>query len=105
MLKKKIDAKARAAQLVGVFLLIFGMLCLPMAGLAAESIKFATLAPKGSTWMNNFEAMGKEMRAKTDGELRLRIYPNGVQGDELDVVRKMRAGLIHAGGDDSHWTR
>ncbi len=94
--KKTID-KAHTAQFVGVFLLIFGMLCLPMADLAAESIKFATLAPKGSTWMNNFEAMGKEIRAKTDGELQLRIYPNGVQGDELDVVRKMRAGLIHAG--------
>lgn len=80
-----------------VFLLILGMLCLPVAQLDAESIKFATLAPKGSTWMNNFEAMGKEIRAKTDGEIRLRIYPNGVQGDELDVIRKMRAGLIHAG--------
>ena len=79
------------------FLLILGMLCLPVTHLAAESLKFATLAPKGSTWMNNFEAMGKELRAKTDGELRLRIYPNGVQGDELDVIRKMRAGLLHAG--------
>ena len=79
------------------FLLILGMLCLPVTHLAAESLKFATLAPKGSTWMNNFEAMGKELRAKTDGELGLRIYPNGVQGDELDVIRKMRAGLLHAG--------
>ena len=84
-------------KLAGVFLLILGMLCLPITHLAADSIKFATLAPKGSTWMNNFEAMGKEIRAKTDGELLLRIYPNGVQGDELDVIRKMRAGLIHAG--------
>ena len=84
-------------KLAGVFLLILGMLCLPVAYLDAESIKFATLAPKGSTWMNNFEAMGKEIRAKTDSELRLRIYPNGVQGDELDVIRKMRAGLIHSG--------
>ena len=97
MKKKKTDYKAHAAKFAGVFLLIFGMLCLPVAHLAAESIKFATLAPKGSAWMNNFEAMGKEIRAKTDGELQLRIYPNGVQGDELDVVRKMRAGLIHAG--------
>ena len=80
-----------------VFLLICGMLCLPVTHLAADSIKFATLAPKGSTWMNNFEAMGKEIRTKTDGDLLLRIYPNGVQGDELDVIRKMRAGLIHAG--------
>ena len=97
MQQKKTNSKARAAQWVSVSLLILGMLCLPMASLAAESIKFATLAPKGSTWMNNFEAMGKEMRAKTNNEIRLRIYPNGVQGDELDVVRKMRAGLIHAG--------
>ena len=97
MKRKKTDYKMHAAKFVGVFLLILGMLCLPVAHLDAESIKFATLAPKGSTWMNNFEAMGKEIRAKTDSELRLRIYPNGVQGDELDVIRKMRAGLIHAG--------
>ena len=84
-------------KLTSVFLLILGMLCLHVTPLAADSIKFATLAPKGSTWMNNFEAMGKEIRSKTDGDLRLRIYPNGVQGDELDVIRKMRAGLIHAG--------
>ena len=93
----KTDYKAHAAKFLSVFLLVLGMLCLPVAHVDAKAIKFATLAPKGSTWMNNFEAMGKEMRAKTDGKLQLRIYPNGVQGDELDVVRKMRAGLIHAG--------
>ena len=97
MKHQKTDYKAHAATFLSVFLLIFGMLCLPVAHLDAKNIKFATLAPKGSTWMNNFEAMGKEMRAKTDGKLRLRIFPNGVQGDELDVVRKMRAGLLHAG--------
>ena len=82
---------------VCLFLLISGMLCLPVAHLHAAPIKFATLAPKGSTWMNNFDAMARELRAKTDGELRIRFYPNGVQGDEIDVVRKMRAGLLHAG--------
>ena len=97
MKANKTDYKAHTATLLSVFLLIFGMLCLPVAQVSAKNIKFATLAPKGSTWMNNFEAMGKEMRAKTDGKLRLRIFPNGVQGDELDVVRKMRAGLLHAG--------
>ncbi len=97
MKNEKTDYKTHAAKLAGVFLLIFGMFWLPLVHLDADSIKFATLAPKGSTWMNNFEAMGKEIRAKTDGDLRLRIYPNGVQGDELDVIRKMRAGLIHAG--------
>ena len=80
-----------------VLLLILGMLCLPVTYLSADPIKFATLAPQGSTWMNNFEAMAKEIRSKTDTKLRLRIYPNGVQGDELDVIRKMQTGLLHAG--------
>lgn len=97
MKQKKIDTHAHLAKLAVVFLLIFGMLYLPVTPLKAESIKFATLAPKGSTWMNNFESMGKAIHKQTAGELRLRIYPNGLQGDELDVIRKMRAGLLHAG--------
>lgn len=88
---------ARGACISLFGLLIFGLLCLPSAPLKAESVKFATLAPKGSTWMINFQAMAKEIQAKTDGEIRLRFYPNGLQGDELDVIRKMRAGLLHAG--------
>ena len=94
---KKADYKAHVAKFACVFLMILGTLVIPLTGFAAESIKFATLAPKGSTWMNNFEAMAREIRAKTDNELGFRIYPNGVQGDELDVIRKMRAGLIHSG--------
>lgn len=64
---------------------------------AAETIKLATLAPKGSSWMNSFTAMEKELATKTDGAIKIRFYPNGIQGDELDVIRKMRAGLLHAG--------
>jgi TRAP-type C4-dicarboxylate transport system substrate-binding protein len=97
MRQKKTGFKAHTAGLAGVILLILGMICLPVVVRAAESIKFATLAPKGSTWMNNFDAMAREIRSKTDGELQIRFYPNGVQGDEIDVVRKMRAGLLHAG--------
>lgn len=63
----------------------------------AEAIKLATLAPKGSSWMNSFTAMEKELAMKTDGAIKIHFYPNGVQGDELDVIRKMRAGLLHAG--------
>ena len=41
-------------KLAGVFLLILGIFCLPLAYLDADSIKFATLAPKGSTWHEQF---------------------------------------------------
>ena len=64
---------------------------------AVDPIKFATLAPKGSTWMKSFDAMARDIRTKSDGEIKFRFYANGIQGDELDVIRKMRAGLLHAG--------
>ncbi len=62
-----------------------------------ESIKLATLAPKTSSWMKIFYKMGREIKKKSGGELKIRFFPDGVQGDEIDVVRKMRAGLLHAG--------
>lgn len=83
----------RKGLLTLVFLLILGV----AQHAAAETIKLATLAPKGSSWMNSFTAMEKELATKTDGAIKIRFYPNGVQGDELDVIRKMRAGLLHAG--------
>ena len=78
-------------------LLLLGIFCMPTTLLAVESIKFATLAPKGSTWMNNFDAMGKEIHSRLDGQVKIRYYANGIQGDEIDVIRKMRTGLLHAG--------
>lgn len=65
---------------------------------SAEIIKFATLAPEGSTWMKVMQALDKELQVKTGGGVRFRFYPGGVSGDEKDVVRKMRIGQLHAGG-------
>ena len=61
-------------------------------------IKFATLAPDGSTWMKTMRAIDDEVRAKTENRLGFKFYPGGVQGDEKDVLRKIRSGQLHAGG-------
>ena len=61
-------------------------------------IKFATLAPEGSTWMNVMHDLDDELRAETENRVGFKFYPGGVQGDEKDVLRKMRIGQIHAGG-------
>ena len=58
-------------------------------------IKFATVAPEGSTWMKYMRALDKELRAKSDGRLGFRFYAGGVAGDEVDVLKKMRIGQIH----------
>lgn len=89
--------KLHFAVLACVFLITLGVFSLPTVVSAVDPIKFATLAPKGSTWMKSFDAMAKDIRTKTDGDIKFRFYANGIQGDEIDVIRKMRAGLLHAG--------
>jgi TRAP-type transport system periplasmic protein len=67
-------------------------------GMAKEPrhlIKFATVAPDGSTWMKKMRDYDKEIREKSGGEVGFRFYPGGVAGDELDVLKKMRIGQIH----------
>jgi TRAP-type C4-dicarboxylate transport system substrate-binding protein len=61
-------------------------------------IKFATLAPEGSTWMKIMHELDTELRQQTENRLGFKFYPGGVQGDEKDVLRKIRNGQIHAGG-------
>ena len=97
MLNRMKCCQLHYAVLTYVALIVIGMFSLPVSVSAVDPIKFATLAPKGSTWMNNLGAMAKDIRSKTDGDIRFRFYANGIQGDEIDVIRKMRAGLLHAG--------
>jgi TRAP-type C4-dicarboxylate transport system substrate-binding protein len=61
-------------------------------------IKFATLAPDGSTWMKVMHAIDDEVRAATENRVGFKFYPGGVQGDEKDVLRKIRNGQVHGGG-------
>jgi TRAP-type C4-dicarboxylate transport system substrate-binding protein len=63
----------------------------------AHVISLATLAPTGSTWVRALEAWNRELRRRSSGQLALRLYPNGVQGDEAELVRKIRAGRLDAG--------
>jgi TRAP-type C4-dicarboxylate transport system substrate-binding protein len=58
-------------------------------------IKFATVAPEGSTWMNHMKVIDKELREKSGGRLGFRFYAGGIAGDEVDVLKKMRIGQIH----------
>ena len=55
----------------------------------------ATLAPEGTEWHGLLVELGQEWKKATNGDVRLRIYPGGVVGDERDMVRKIRIGQIH----------
>ena len=60
----------------------------------AETIKLATLAPKGSPWHEILKDMAAEWEAAGEGRFDVRIYPGGVLGDEPDLMRKMAIGQI-----------
>lgn len=70
------------------------------AMLAAQqfTIKFATLAPEGSTWMNVMKEYDQAIRKESGGRLGFKIYAGGVQGDEKDVLRKIKLGQLHSAG-------
>ena len=87
---------------VPVGLLVLFALALPgttTTTKAEESytLRVATLAPAGSSWMKIVNAWNKTLQEKTDGRLKIRVYPVGSQGDERDFVRKMRVGQLDAG--------
>ncbi len=62
------------------------------------TIKFATVAPEGSTWMNVMREYDAAVRKESGGKVGFKIYGTSVQGDERAVLRKIRVGQLQAGG-------
>ncbi len=85
----------RLLRLLGMLLAVCGT---ATAAAAPEyTLKFATLAPPGSTWMNLIEQWAGEVKAQSQGRLAFKLYPGGISGDEPDVLRKIRFGQLHGG--------
>jgi TRAP-type C4-dicarboxylate transport system substrate-binding protein len=58
----------------------------------AKELRIATLAPPGSGWMKVLNKGAEILDKKTEGRLKYKYYPGAVQGDERDVIRKMKLG-------------
>jgi TRAP-type C4-dicarboxylate transport system substrate-binding protein len=79
-----------------VFVLILLILAFPVFAANPIVIKVASLAPQGSSWDLSLRQMAKEWNEITEGAVELKIYPNGIMGNEEDVIRKMRIGQVDA---------
>jgi TRAP-type C4-dicarboxylate transport system substrate-binding protein len=87
-------------KIVAVFLFF---LMLPAAHAEeAYVLKFATLAPQGSTWMNIISDWANKVEKESQGRLKFKLYGGGVSGDEPDVLRKIRFGQLHGGAMTGH---
>lgn len=75
--------------------LLISILCLSTA--YAKTFKLAIVAPEGTTYAKTLKKFSKEVKKKTDGRVKFKIFFGGVQGDEPDVLRKVRVGQLHGG--------
>ena len=63
----------------------------------ATTIKIATVAPEGTTWMREMRASSEAVKKATDGRVEIKYYPGGVMGDDATVLRKIKIGQLQGG--------
>jgi TRAP-type C4-dicarboxylate transport system substrate-binding protein len=88
------------------FVLVLALACVLVGGSStprAEAegktvIRYATIAPGGSTFGKILKAWNRSLSKATEGRVEFRFYSGGSQGDERDFIRKMRAGQMDAAG-------
>ena len=64
---------------------------------AEEWIKFATLAPRSSTWGKCLISFVGEVYKQTGKEVKIRIYFGGKMGDEAEMTQKIAVGQLDGG--------
>jgi TRAP-type C4-dicarboxylate transport system substrate-binding protein len=67
----------------------------------SQTLKIATIAPEGSSWMNDMRAGAKAVTEHTGGRVKFKFYGGGVQGNDKQVRRKMRTGQLNGGAFSS----
>ena len=63
----------------------------------AQTLKIATVAPEGSSWMVEMRSGAKEIEVLTKSRVKFKFYGGGIQGSESKVQSRMRIGQIHGG--------
>ena len=66
-------------------------------GVNAKTLKFATLAPAGTTWMLEMKAGADKVKQRSAGRVKMKFYPGGVMGNDQSVHRKIKVGQLHGG--------
>lgn len=79
-------------------MLLAGLLFISTLSAQTVQIKFASIAPEGSTWFNVMKEFDAAVRKESQNQVGFKIYPGGIMGDEKTVLRKIRLGQLHSAG-------
>ena len=62
------------------------------------TIRFASLAPPGSSFVRVLRAWNRTLQKDTDGRVELRVFSGSGEGDEREFIRKIKTGKLDAAG-------
>lgn len=80
-------------------LFALGLMLLSLSPLsqAATTLKIATLAPDGTSWMKMMRGAADDIQKATDGRVKMKFFPGGVQGSDKSVLRKIQIRQLQGG--------
>ena len=76
------------------FLFCLGLIVASGAVAADKQLRIGTLAPKNSLYHRQLMELGEVWRTAQGGNAKYLIYPDGSQGGEAEMVRRMRIGQL-----------
>ena len=85
--------RSMLATTLGALTLVAGITTTSAAS-AKDEVTIGTLAPKKSEWGKVFNVWAKAVKKKSDGNLKIKWYFNGQQGDEKAMVAKIKSGQL-----------
>ena len=79
---------------LGLCIACLAMLALSPLHAADKQLRIGTLAPKNSLYHRQLLEVGEVWRAAQGGNAKYLVYPDGSQGGEAELARRMRIGQL-----------
>ncbi len=64
------------------------------ASLPGVTIKIGTIAPERSPWGKALQELSRDWQQITAGKVEIKLYPGEIAGNEDDMIRKVRMGIL-----------
>ena len=81
-------------KLIAAFLFFLSALTSPSSHAADLQLRVGTLAPKNSLYHRQLMEVGEAWRTAQGGTAKYVVYPDGSQGGEAEMARRMRIGQL-----------
>ncbi len=79
-------------------LLSFGLAAAPVSAAEVFNFKFGTLAPDNTPWSALLQEFKKKVEERSKNQIKMKIFLNGILGDERAMLQKMKFGQLTGGG-------